>query len=70
MAKEFAWPPITGGQFIKELGKRGVIDDKIVQRVVVDACWDEVLRIYIEQVGDERILDVSLEGAEIKVVGG
>jgi hypothetical protein len=60
--------PIAGYQLADQLIKAGIIPagDKIT-RVVIDAPAGNVVKIHVERVGDERLLQVvpSLEGVRI-----
>lgn len=61
--------PIAGAQFLSALRSAGVIgDDDLVRRVVIDADMDNVVQVYVERVGDERLLSVAttLKGVEIR----
>ncbi|HUW10715.1 MAG TPA: hypothetical protein VM537_13370 [Anaerolineae bacterium] len=51
---------VTGRQFLLALERAGVlqVEDKTT-RVVIDAKVDEALMIYIENFGDERVLEVA-----------
>ncbi len=59
--------PIAGNDFLRALVEKGIVPP-LTRRVVIDAQWDWVLMIYVEVMGDERLLDVGLEGASIVLV--
>jgi hypothetical protein len=60
---------ITGEEFGDALIAAGIITaDEGVRRVVIDAQVGYAVVVYIERLGDERLLSVAqtLEGVEIK----
>jgi len=61
---------IAGKEFLGKLIDSGVIPLE-TRRVVIDAPWDEVVKVYVTQVGTERLLEVTstLEGIKIQVMG-
>jgi len=61
---------IAGKEFLDKLIDSGVIPLE-TRRVVIDAPWDEVVTVYVTQVGTERLLEVvpTLEGIKIQIVG-
>jgi hypothetical protein len=59
---------ITTAKFWKALVAAGVFrEDESIQRVVIDAKMQNVVRMYIERAGDARLLDVvtTLEGVKV-----
>lgn len=61
---------IHGRKFLQALMDVGVIrPEDYVRRVVIDASMDSAVLVYVERLGDERLLSVttSLEGVEINV---
>jgi len=61
---------ITGKEFLKKLDDLGIVPFD-TRRVVIDAVWDDVVIVYVEQLGTERLLEVTttLEGIKIQIVG-
>lgn len=59
---------VTGRDFLESLKAAGIVGAK-VRRVIIDAAVDAALMIYTEEIGDERIYEVSLLGLEIKIKG-
>ena len=61
---------IAGKEFLDKLIDSGVIPLE-TRRVVIDAPWDEVVTVYVTQVGTERLLEVTptLEGIKIQIMG-
>jgi hypothetical protein len=60
--------PILADKWLKALAEVGVIDeDDYIHRVVVDAKVGNWIRVYVERVGDDRLLEVTqtLHGVEI-----
>jgi hypothetical protein len=60
--------PLMGFQFIQALLDAGVIQpDEQVTRVVIEAKADGYVMLYVERVGDERLVEVALKAAlEVK----
>jgi hypothetical protein len=59
---------ITSANFHKALVAAGVVrEDESLYRVVIDAKAGDIVRMYIERNGDERLLDVvpTLDGIRI-----
>ncbi len=63
--------PISGKMFLQRLSDHGIIGqgDK-VRRVVIDAHVGKAAMLYVERVGDDRLLKVipSLDGIEVSSV--
>jgi len=62
------WPrAVHGMAFLDVLAEAGIIDGHTVRRVVIDVPFDDAVRVYVERVGDERLLNMAttLEGIEI-----
>jgi len=62
---------ITGEQFIHMLAEAGVLrDDDPIRRVVIDAEVGDSCRLYVEMLGDERMLELTqgARGIEMKVI--
>lgn len=62
---------ITSDKFGQALIDAGVISrDDSVSRIVIDAKIGDIVRLYLERNGDERLLSVAttLEGIEIRGV--
>ena len=65
---------ISSVDFIKALAAKGIVADKEVHRVVIDAKCGEVVKIYVQHFGTEEILDLvtafdlSDEGIEVMVI--
>lgn len=60
---------VLGRKFLEALGDAGIIRvGDYVRRVVIDASIDNALTLYVERIGDDRLLQVatSLDGIEIK----
>lgn len=52
--------PILGRQFLQALLDAGVVTvEENVTRVVIDARADEIVKLYVERAGDERLLEVA-----------
>ena len=49
---------ITGGEFIQNICSQLGLDG--VRRIVIDAQHDSIVTMYVEFVGDERLLDVTI----------
>ena len=63
--------PITSEQLFGALTRAGIVGpDERVRRVVIDARFGSVPVVYVERLGDERLLSVvqTLGGVEIDVV--
>ncbi len=59
---------IKSETFVQALHRSGVVPDPLtIRRVVIDAQAGNVLLIYLETFGDERILDVALTLEGVKV---
>lgn len=59
---------ITASQFAEALIAAGVIESgDLVHRVVIDAKAGQAVKIYVERMGDERLLGVvfTLDGIEV-----
>lgn len=62
-----ASPIIHGRRFLEALENAGVIQraDRI-RRVVIDADLNRAVMVYVERLGDERLIDVTIaSGIEI-----
>ena len=62
---------VLGKGFMERLYELGIIP-MFTQRVVIDASINDVVKIYIEQYGDDRLLDVEVAdflGAQIIMEG-
>jgi hypothetical protein len=62
---------ITASQLFETLAAAGIVRrDEMVRRVVIDCQAGSVPVVYVERVGDERLLSVvqTLGGVEIDVV--
>jgi len=61
-----------GSAFIERICEAQGVDPARVRRVVVDACYNDVVRVYIEMNGTRRLLGVNLSDLdiEVKVLGG
>jgi hypothetical protein len=57
---------ILGQTFIEWLVKQGIIKDSLVQRVVIDAPYNDVMRVYVQRLGSTVFLGVDLP-AELRV---
>ncbi len=61
---------LTGSQFILAVRKALGIDI-LGQRVIIDASCDDIVKVYFQGVGDDRLLSLDLEtllkGAEVKI---
>jgi len=58
---------IWGSEFIQKLIDVGILDNtKGIRRVVIDACFDDVVSIEVEFVGDSLLLEAidTLEGVK------
>lgn len=50
---------LTGDRFIRRLAELGIVDLKDgIQRVIIDAAYDDALIVYIQRIGDDRILEL------------
>lgn len=58
--------PILADALIKEFQKAGVITET-TSRVVIDATWGEILRVYCECYGSESVVEVCM-GAGLEVI--
>ena len=62
---------MSGQDFLLALEKAGVLQKAdLTRRVVIDACVDEPVLVYIENIGDARLLDVVCDeslGARIVI---
>jgi hypothetical protein len=62
---------IHGKQFADAILASGFVgvDDRVT-RIVIDAPVGDIVKVYVERIGDERLLNVvpGLAGAEIKYV--
>lgn len=61
--------PILSDQFVKALIDAGVVrGDDLIKRLVIDAQVNHAVVIYVERLGDERLLNVALalNGIEIR----
>jgi len=62
---------MSGLDFLLALEKAGVLQKAdLTRRVVIDACMDNPVIIYIENIGDDRLLDVACDeslGARIVI---
>ncbi len=55
---------ISGHSFLLALEKAGVLQKAdLTRRVVIDACMDEPVVIYIENIGDERLLNIVCDAS-------
>jgi hypothetical protein len=55
---------ILSDRFLDRLIEAGIIDQAdTVYRVVIDLKVGEAMRVLVERYGDDRFLDVSLDGA-------
>ena len=61
---------VTGKEFLQKLLDLGIIPLN-TRRVVIDAARDDLVMVYVEQLGTERLLSVTptLEGIKIQIVG-
>ena len=61
---------IAGKEFLDKLIDSGIIPLD-TRRVVIDVAWDDLVMVYVEQLGTERLLSVTptLEGIKIQIVG-
>ena len=61
---------VTGKEFLQKLLDLDVIPLD-TRRVVIDAAWNDLVMVYVEQLGTERLLSVTptLEGIKIQIVG-
>lgn len=60
---------IIGREWARRVCEALGLDAQRVRRIVVDAQPDEALHVYVEYLGDERMLSVSFpspDGVEIK----
>jgi hypothetical protein len=54
---------ILSDHFLDRLAEAGIIDQTdTVHRVVIDLKVGEVMRVVVERYGDDRFLEVSLDG--------
>lgn len=61
---------ITGRKLLEALGDAGIIKvGDYVRRVVIDASIDDAVRVYVERIGDERLLNVALTLAGVEISG-
>lgn len=60
--------PIIGRKFVDALVEAGILHEPgRIHRVVIDARAGEVVRLYVERIGDDRLLNVALtlDGVQI-----
>jgi len=59
----------TGREWLRKLYEAGLIPES-TQRVVIDISLTDLPKVYVEQIGVDRTLDVllTLDGAEIVTV--
>lgn len=59
-------------EFIIALADAGIIGNKEVHRVIIDAQCGEVVRIYVEHFGTEKLLEIimpfNFENAEVTIL--
>ncbi len=60
---------ITGTELLQKLVDLGIVPLN-VRRVVIDAVWNDLVVVYVEQIGTERLLSVvpTLDGIKIQIV--
>jgi len=55
---------MSGQGFLLALEKAGVLQKAdLTRRVVIDACVDQPVFVYIENIGDARLLDVTCDAS-------
>jgi hypothetical protein len=60
VVKEKRPEPVLSNEFLDHLERLGVIEKGgLIRRVIIDAAWNDVLTIYVEKLGDTRLLDDS-----------
>lgn len=64
---------VLGKELLKAIIAAGILPkDAPVQRVVIDASWDAVLKIYVELVGTDQMIQIMtpavLEGMQVEIL--
>ena len=59
---------ISGNEFLLYLCKQLGLEWQKISRIVIDAQYNAVVRVYIEKVGDERLLSVNIPSSDIEVI--
>ena len=60
---------ISGSEFIQKLIDVGILDNtKGIRRVVIDACFDDVVSVDVEFVGDSLLLEAMDTLKDVKPV--
>ena len=60
---------ITGRKFLLYLMDQGIIQrGDYVRRVIIDADCNDVVRLYVERFGDDRVLTLNLNGEGLQVL--
>ena len=64
---------ISGAAFIGHLQELGIIrEDSPTQRVIIDAVYNDVIKVYIQDLGTTRLLNMEppdVSGMEVVIVG-
>jgi hypothetical protein len=60
---------VFGRAFIRALINAGVPIGGNVQKVVIEAPCNGFVRLYVQYLGDDRLLDVNWSGIEFKIQG-
>lgn len=53
---------ITGADLMAIIAKAIGLDDSTVRRVILDIPYDDVITVYTESIGDERLLKIDYSG--------
>ena len=62
----------SGRKFAKALEDAGIVSDlSTIERIVIDVRSDDAVRVHVQRIGDDRLIDLAaiLAGAEV-VSGG
>lgn len=59
---------IRADGFILKVAKIIEIDSNRIRRIVIDAKFNQIVLVYVEMVGDERMLDIKMDKSEIKIM--
>lgn len=53
---------ILGAKLMQVLGPALGLDHQNIRRIVLDIVYDDTIKVYIENIGDERLLSIDWAG--------
>jgi len=59
---------LRGGDFLLHIAPFIGIDANTVQKVIIEASYDDIVHVYVKLLGTDRLLEVKMDNASLEVL--